>query len=183
MSAQFETHYLVCIDQGDDINYVLHRTTDITEAREEVKIYQKSNPGQTIYLTMEKVASKKSIAAKNPTKCGCGYGVGQCIGFLSCKCEQLSMCKKVDRNNPLGQIDIDLEFTYRNPFGPQQRSTEEVTEDDEDEEIEEGEDDQDEEEWKQWAAEKEPTNFTLVEGGGSESVEEVDEDTTEEEIQ
>lgn len=186
MSAQFDTYYLICIDHGDDINYVLHRTMDLVEARTEVKRFQKANPKHDIYLTMEKVASKKAVAAKNPVECNCGYGVGQCIGFLSCRCEQLASCKRVDQKNPLSQIDMDLEFTYRNPFGqegmdleyaynPEEESDDEAAE--EDGTSEEGasakpQSESEDEEWKQWATDKTDasTKFGhLIEGDETES--------------
>lgn len=143
MRPHFETNYLVCVDHGDDINYVLYRTTDIDDARTAAKNLRTQWPGQEIYLTVEKVAisgKAKKIAEKNPVECKCGYGPGRCVGFLSCTCGNLDVCKRVDRGNPMGPMNLDLEYAY-NPEVVMGNSAEESDNDNNDNNDDDNDDD------------------------------------------
>lgn len=116
MSEKFKCFYLVCLDHGDDINYVVARNPSLKEARGIAEKAKKEWPSQKVYITLEKVPAKNPFGQvtdslrdldldysytkkKNPVndRCICGGEYGACVGELSCRCNPLAKCKRVDK--------------------------------------------------------------------------------------
>lgn len=112
MSEKFKSFYLVCLDHGDDINYVVARNPSLKEARSIASDAKKKWPEQKVYITLEKVPVENPFGQidsldleysytkkKNPVndRCVCGSEYGECVGELSCRCNPLAKCKRVDK--------------------------------------------------------------------------------------
>jgi len=126
MRDGFIPHYLVCLDFDPDMNYVISRHSVLEEARDSVRNVRRRFPNYDVYLTQEMVLRQNPQIANslvdmgleysyNPKKkCGCGKSYGKCVGDLSCRCNPIDECKRVDdRNkNALGDSEIDSEDDF-----------------------------------------------------------------------
>lgn len=112
MNLEFKSVFLICIDYGDDTNYVLAKSFSMRKAEYLVDVAKNYFKNNSIYITIEKLAinsplkdvQEKDLSerVKNPTNiCICGKNPGGCIGSLSCKCNAIANCKRVTDENPL----------------------------------------------------------------------------------
>lgn len=113
MNLEFKSVFLICIDQGDDVNYVLARSHSMKRAEDLADFAKNYFNNRSIYITVEKIAINSPLKdlqnkefipekVKNPTDiCICGKNPGGCIGSLSCKCNAIANCKRVTEENPL----------------------------------------------------------------------------------
>jgi len=113
---QFECHYLVCLDYGDDINYVVARNPDLAVAESIANEARDKWPGKEVYITVEKIPrinplSEDVIGGKI---CICGKTSGSCIGQLSCRCNALAICKRIE--DDVDPMDYEKHHGFRKPM-------------------------------------------------------------------
>ena len=120
---QFKRFYLVCLDHGDDINYVVARNPSLGEAETAAEEARKNWPGKDVYITVEKIPVNNplnmglnySYTKPNPASvCLCGRQSGECVGNLHCKCNPLANCKRVDQHE-INPMDYESQYLRKNP--------------------------------------------------------------------
>lgn len=110
---QFDCYYLVCLDYGDDINYVVARNPDLSIAESIAKDARGKWPGKEVYITVEKVPRINPLSLDEKT-CVCGKASGECIGQLSCRCNALSLCKRIE--DEVDPMDYEKHHGFRKPL-------------------------------------------------------------------
>lgn len=99
--SNYRETYLICLDKGDDVNFVVARTTCPDQAQE---LAQQANRHwiEDVYITVERAPLKNPLEQKTrkpKDSCICGESYGRCIGDLSCKCGPLATCKRSDKSD------------------------------------------------------------------------------------
>ena len=101
MPNKFKNIFLVCVDHGDDLNYVLARNPSLKKARQAADEAKNRWPGKQIYISVEKQfepgieSGQGSSAGHYRGACVCGKGEGACVSNLSCKCNAIAICKQM----------------------------------------------------------------------------------------
>lgn len=121
----FERNYLICLDYGDDINYVVGRHSELEMAKSLADKARRQWPGRDVYITVEKVPRGAPLVqdnlselgldfeySQNPT-CTCGKTSGACIGQLSCRCNALALCKRVEEE--INPMDYEKHHGFKKP--------------------------------------------------------------------
>jgi hypothetical protein len=109
MDKNFKSIYLVCLDQQNDMNYVLARNPSLKKARRAAEKAKTQFPEDEVYITVEKVLKENPVmsysglglgpnytANLGSNKCVCGHKKGGCVSNLSCRCSAISLCKQMD---------------------------------------------------------------------------------------
>ena len=111
MEKNFKSIYLVCLDQQNDMNYVLARNPSLKKARHAAEKAKTRLPNDEVYITVEKVLKENPstthsglglglgagyTANLGSKKCVCGHKKGGCVSNLSCRCSAISLCKQMD---------------------------------------------------------------------------------------
>jgi hypothetical protein len=112
MEKNFSSVYLICLERGDDINYVVGRNSSLKKARQMAQTAKKRFPNDSVYITIEKSVAEdfedeEFLTSKRTSKCSCGYGAGECVSRLSCPCNAIAICRQMNMDNDPYQLIIN----------------------------------------------------------------------------